>query len=343
VKIRRLRAKERQAWLELLDGWELMDGWRGGVFFARPSQHDPAYSDDDVWVAEEAGCLVSTLQIFPRVVDVGSVAVPMGGIGSVFTREESRSEGVSSALLTRAIQDMRQRGMELSLLFTGRLSFYERLGWRSWPVARELLRPPEAGRAERNAFVVASFDADRDLAEVAALHARERGVRDCVARRETSDWSASLALAGNPVEEFAVVRARSGGPLLAYLRAARITSALTILEHAHRDVDALAWLCAVLLGAREPDALASAERPSVDLRGYAVLPFAADSELAAALERQGVSRQAVQDPTPMLLCLDAPALAKRLGVPLDAGEESEAFLRRVLPPERFGYWPADRF
>lgn len=343
MKIRRLKAHERPAWLELLDGWGLFDGWRGAVFFARPFEHDPTCSDEDVWVAEDEGALVSTLQIFPRRVDLRGAAVPMGGIGSVFTREVSRGAGIASALLHAAVSDMRDRGMEISLLFSGRLDFYARLGWRSWPITRELLRRGEAAPELPGDLVISPFDAARDLEEVAALHARARTSLDCVALREPQAWQTSLALAGNPAEEFLVARAEASGPVLAYLRAARLTAALTILEHGHADVDALAGLCAGLLGGRTPDPLASQDRPSPDLRGYAVLPFAADAELAAALERCGVTRQAVQDPTPMLLCLDAPALAKRLGLERVPGEQPHDLLRRALPPERFGYWPADRF
>jgi hypothetical protein len=43
----------------------------------------------------------------------------------------------------------------------------------------------------------------------------------------------------------------------------------------------------------------------------------------------------------MLRCLDAAALARRLGLAPEA--DAEALLRRALPPERFCYWPADRF
>jgi GNAT superfamily N-acetyltransferase len=342
VKIRRLHAGEREQWLELLDGWALLDGWRGGVFFRRPIDHDPAYDDADVWVADDGGRLVSTVQIFPRLLDVGGAAVPLGGIGSVFTREQSRGRGVATALLERALADMRERGLELSLLFSGRLSFYERLGFRSWPVLRELLRPGGPPAAAPH-FVSGEFDPERDLEQVAELHARARARRLGVALRDAAAWQLSLALAGNPVEEFRVARARPGGAVLAYLRAARLNAALTVLEHGHADADALAALCAELLGAREPDPLACAERPSRDLRGFAVLPLAAEPELVAALERRGIARQAVRDPTPMLLCLDAPALARRLGTRLGREETPEALLARVLPPARFGYWPADRF
>jgi hypothetical protein len=45
----------------------------------------------------------------------------------------------------------------------------------------------------------------------------------------------------------------------------------------------------------------------------------------------------------MLRCLDAPALARFAGIDPKCAEASRALLVRVLPPERFTFWPADRF
>ncbi|MBW1687500.1 MAG: hypothetical protein JRS35_20890, partial [Deltaproteobacteria bacterium] len=65
MRIRRLEQGEREEWLDLLDGWELLDGWRGRDYFRRPIEDDPSYEDANVWVAEEAGQLVCSVQIFP--------------------------------------------------------------------------------------------------------------------------------------------------------------------------------------------------------------------------------------------------------------------------------------
>jgi hypothetical protein len=45
----------------------------------------------------------------------------------------------------------------------------------------------------------------------------------------------------------------------------------------------------------------------------------------------------------MLCCLDPAALARRLGAIPHPGETGYALLRRLLPPERLAFWPADRF
>jgi GNAT superfamily N-acetyltransferase len=341
VEIRRLVPGERERWLELLDGWPLADGWRGRDFFARPVGVDPSYTDANVWLAAEGERLLACVQIFPRRLGVGGREVPTGGIGSVFTRPERRGAGLASRLLEAAALDMRARGMELSLLFAARIPFYERLGWRSWPMRREILRRAAgapAPRAER--FAQAAFDPARDEEEVRALHAQTAQRRPGLACRDTREWRGSLALTGNPAEEFRVAR-DAGGALAAYLRAVRLNDTLVIAEFGARDPDALAGLVDALLRPRARDALAPPQKGSAAFRGHAVLALAADAPLAAALEARGLSRQPVDDPTPMLRCLDPAALARRLG--LAPAADALALLRRALPPERFAWWPADRF
>jgi GNAT superfamily N-acetyltransferase len=345
VRIRRLERGEREEWLDLLDGWELLDGWRGRDYFRRPIEDDPSYEDANVWVAEEAGRLVCSVQIFPRELGAQGVRVPTGGIGTVYTRPDRRGAGIASALLERSVEDMCARGMEISLLFAVRIPFYEQLGWRSWPVRRDLLRrnagaPPPEGGSEP---VIERFVRERDLEAVVALHAETAADIAGAATRNAADWRASLRLAGNPGEEFLVARAGRDRAPLAYARAIRLNEALTIAEHGLRDADALAALCEAILAPREPDPLAPPEKPSAEFRSFAVLSLAAGPTLGAALERRGILCSSVEDVTPMLRCLDAQALARRLGLPAELDTSCDALLRRVFPPGCFSYWLADRF
>jgi len=345
VRIRRLERAEREQWLDLLDGWELLDGWSGRDLFRRPVEDDPSYEDENVWLAEEAGRLICSVQIFPRELMAGGVRVPTGGIGTVYTRPDRRGAGVASAVLERCVQDMRARGMEISLLFAARTRFYQRLGWRSWPVRRDVLRR-DAGvktRPGANDLVVERFVPARDLDAVAALHAETTLGLAGVATRDAGAWRASLRLAGNPAEEFLVARAGRDRALLAYARAIRLNEALTIAEHGLRDADAMAALCEAILAPRAPDGLAPAGRPSAEFRSFAVLSAAADPALLAALERRGVVCSSVEDSTPMLRCLDAEALARRLGLRAASGDEVDSILRRAFPPGCFCYWLTDRF
>ena len=74
-----------------------------------------------------------------------------------------------------------------------------------------------------------------------------------------------------------------------------------------------------------------------------MLPSFDDLPLTVSLERRGIAAQVVDDPQNLLQCLDADALGARLDVPVRSDETPSEFLKRVLPPESFVYWPADRF
>lgn len=345
MEIRTLEAGERDAWLDLLDGWEMPDGWTGRNFFARWPLHDPTYADDNVWVAAEGDQLLSTVQIFPREVRVLDHPVPTGGVGSVFTCPSRRGEGVGGRVLEQALSAMRARGMELSILFSNRFDFYGRYGFASWKTQRAWMRRAESPRppARRDPDVeISRFEWDRDLEDVKALQAEYSRSRSGTVVRDDALWEASFELAGNPDEELVVARRR--GVLVAHLRLARMFGKLVVTELS-RDDDAepLAELIDAELRPRQPDVLCRADQSSDALREALLLPSFDDLPLTVSLEQRGISAQVVDDPTNMLLCLDAEALGTRLEVSVRSDETPTEFLKRVLPPENFVYWPADRF
>ncbi len=344
MRIRTLRADEHERLLDLLDGWELPDGWRGREFFLRYLKDDPTFTEENVWLAEDGGRFVSCVQIFPRQLRVGATAISTGGIGSVYTEPEARTSGIASRLLERAAEAMCERGMLLSLLFASRLAFYSRLGWVSWPSSRTLLRTSDAPAVPaENGFEIRSFDSARDLAAVQRLHGSYTGLRPGTVVRDAATWEAALHNGGNPREDFLL--ATRGGEVIAYARAATISGFL-FLSELGRAADAAGPLAALvrrLLTARDNDVLARPERPSAALRSLGIAPPLLDEPLQAALIDRGIGVSSHPDPNAMLRCLDAPGLAKAAGVELEPGEDGSSLLQRVLPPERFSYWSADRF
>jgi len=337
--------------LDLVDRWPMLDAWRARDFFARYVAGDPRFDPRDVWIAERDGAPLACVQIFPKRMVMRGKSVPMAGIGTVFTDPEHRGRGLAGAVMRAAMDDMRGRGLELGLLFAGPVPFYEALGWRVWPVRRPLLRPPAGGdpaalgRAER-------FDAARDLAEVQEIHARYSLRRDGTCLRDSQAWWTGLRNAGNPGEEFLV--ARAGGRVRAYLRATGLARFLVIMEWG-RDDDAaadLADLFAAALTPREGDALAPAERPTREFRSVASATPLLDEPLERALAERGIGVQHADDGRGMFWVPQPEALAHRFGEPyrrrdtgdLDPpGARETDLLRRILPPERFGFWEADRF
>jgi GNAT superfamily N-acetyltransferase len=325
MELRTLRGSEREPLLDLLDHWQMPDGWQGRDYFRRYLEDDPTFLDENVWVAVDAGRLVSCVQIFPRPLQICGKAVPAGGIGSVFSLPDHRRSGIAAALLDHAVEAMSRSGLEISLLFAARIPWYTRLGWRSWVVTRTLLERRDSRPAAAGVEIL-PFDPVRDLAVVKAIYQHYSGSLDGTVVRDDSLWTASLANAGNPEEDFRV--ACGGGEVLAYARAAILGGFPILTEFGH--------------GAGGAAALADLLAAMVDEHAVAG-NLHLDPELERALDDRGFTRKRVEDPTGMLRCIDAAALAGRLGVEPPEGEDPGSLLEAVLPPERFGFWTADRF
>lgn len=345
MEIRTLRREEREALLELLDGWPLADGWRGRDFFRRYLEGDPTYEDENVWVAAEAGSLLACVQIFPRPLRVAGAVVEAGGIGSVFTRPEARRRGLAERLFASASEAIPRRGMPIGILF-GDETLYARRGWRNWGVrAGFLVRAPGAPPPPAApGLAAAPFERARDLADVRALHARYSDLLPGTVARDERLWQASLRNAGNPDEEFLV--ARANGELVAYVRAALLYRVLQLTEFgcAPGFEPALAALVARIMTPRAADPWERAGRATAELRRVAVtvrLRHAPD--FAAALARAGIDAREGGDTKTMLACLDATALGAQLGERPRAGEDPNDLLARLLPGEDLVFWPADRF
>lgn len=348
MQIRTLKALEKGRLLDLLDRWDMPDGWRGRNYFRRYMDYDPSYEDENVWVAADGDELLACAQIFPRRVRVLGHPVPCGGLGTLFTAPEHRGKRLASLLLESVTDNMIARGMEISLLQAQRQDFFVERGWHKWTNERSILR--RSGGGLRSDAPVASseielavFDRDRDLPAVKAIHSAYSASRSGTVVRDDPQWEASLCLAGNPIEEFLV--ARQNGAAVAYGRCTLIGGILTITEIGRlEDASvALAELIASVLAPRDTDELAPRGVDSRSLRDAAMLPAFDDLLLTVALEHRGLATHQVDDPDAMLRCLNMQALADRLHIALFPNEEPDKFLERILPQDSLVFWPSDRF
>ncbi len=350
MEIRTLANTERATLLDLLDGLDLPDGWRGKNYFRRFMDYDPTYRDENVWVAADGGVLLGSVQILPRRIRVLGHAIPTGGLGALFTLPEHRGKRIASLLVEAAVDAMVERGMEISLLHAQQQAFFADRGWASWTSERSLLRRADPNAAkpkddlpESQEIEFAPFDRDRDLAAVKAIHSAYSASRSGTVVRDDEAWEASLCLAGNPIEEFVV--ARQGGATVAYARCTLLGGVLTISElgRIEEGASALASLVADVLCERENDDLAPQGVSSRELRSAVMLPAFDDLQLTVALEHRGLTSHPVTDPSAMLRCLNLEALAGRLDIALFPDEGPAQFLERILPRDALVFWPADRF
>ena len=234
MEVRAAHRSERDEVIELLGRWYN----DRGEFFARYNQNDPTFRDALCLVARDGGRLVSTIQIFDRAINLDGQSVPMGGIGSVFTLDEYRHKGVASALMRLSVDTMVREGFEVSVLFAERLTFYNQFGWREVERQFSILTAAASIRAD-DRFVIDSFETERDLVEIAAIHRGYSGRCNVTAVRDDSAWRANLKFAGNqPLdhgegsEEYFVV-CRDGARIAAYARVTRFHGVSMIMEYGY--------------------------------------------------------------------------------------------------------------
>ena len=339
TRLRVLRVDEIEALLDLLDGWPFPDGQRGGEFFRRYVELDPAFEARNVWVAERAGELVSCVQIFPRRVRIGGEVLPMGGIGSVFTRADARRRGVAGALLERAVDAMRERGMLLSYLLAERLRWYGQYGYRPWSRGWRTLHWLAGDRV--GSANARQYDAERDRGDVERLwrvYAEGAGgapLDGIVDRGSSEDWRGSYQLAGTPEEDIWI--ADGGTHAAAYLRVADFNGLPRVLEWG-REGDGAPALCELLAAAMSGRNVESIRLSLIRDETVERLLAIAGARIDTRPAWDEVPPDARPPATWMVRSLDDDALAVRLGMASEGD-----ILARCLPPERFAFWEADRF
>ena len=99
------------------------------AFFQERLDYDPAYAEETTWIAKVDETIAAAVQIFPYYTSLDGVLIKVGGIGSVATLPEYRGKSLTQLILRHQSDWMRRNGFDLSLLFTGINSFYEKAGW----------------------------------------------------------------------------------------------------------------------------------------------------------------------------------------------------------------------
>lgn len=352
MQVRAARRGERDEVLDLLARWH-----NDREFFARYNQNDPRFRDALCLVAEDGGRLVSTVQIFDRAINLDGAPVPMGGIGSVFTLEEYRHKGVASALMRLAVDTMAREGFEVSLLFADRLTFYNQFGWREIERKFSLL-PGAASLKAPSRLVIDSFEAERDLGEVAAIHRGYSGRFNVTAVRDDAAWRANLKFAGNRpgegcAEYFIVCRDR--GPVAAYARATRYYGLATVMEFGYAAGAVEAMIATFkFLGQQASGTPATSRRRIADDRGAELLRSASGSAATATLVTHTAHDPALEKALAQAGCpvthhadnfymwrvLSPDKLARRFAM---APEAASARAFEIFADSRSLFWTADRF
>lgn len=169
VSYRLLSAEEMPTAVQL---WVAVFGVESQFFESLLEGGDP---DDFSLGAFDNGRLVSSVHVFMRWFrDRSGEPMKVGGIGSVSTLPEARSQGHSQRLLKMAIEEMERRDCIWSALGTGVNDHYAKHGWRtiSSPYFKGLLKPDLAGNLADPVSVDSELIVQLENVHIAYTHSR---------------------------------------------------------------------------------------------------------------------------------------------------------------------------
>ena len=192
---------------------------------------DPSYRYDQSRVVVVNGQIVSTLRVWEREMRIGSIAVPMGGIGGVGTHPDHQGFGYATALMKDTIPYMRTVGYDVGVLFSAiPCAFYRKLGWASVPSAGFRVNRRQTIGLEATEWRVEPFDEGRDLEAAIALYDRHNAEQSGSLVRTRSYWESGPARLRDILP---TVVARRGDRLGGYLNFQVDEASVNILEVAY--------------------------------------------------------------------------------------------------------------
>ena len=148
---------------------------------------NPRIDLDQVYVVEEDGQARASATVLPLEMFVGGKPVQMGGISAVATHPAYRRRGYAGKLMRTVLEDMRRRGVHLSLLAPFAHAFYRMYGWE---LATEgigyTLKPSGLPTSKEQRFI--RDYSERDLPAMQELLEAEASRHPCGVRRKEGRW-----------------------------------------------------------------------------------------------------------------------------------------------------------
>lgn len=122
-------------------------------------------------VISEDGKIVSHVVIAPRELKIEDSLLSIGGIGGVATDQEYRNKGYAGILLKDSIEVMKEKGMDISILW-GLRDRYGRFGWEAAGQQIRYNLTPRSMRYinEEKCYVWKYSGTDQDLTRIMEIH-----------------------------------------------------------------------------------------------------------------------------------------------------------------------------
>lgn len=199
-------------------------------YFERHVLNDPTLRPEHTRIIEYGGNIVCSVQIFPRLMNLGVTEALFGGIGNVATDPSMRHAGLGSSIMQDALKWMTAQGYVFSMLSTSINLYYERFGFKTVVRTAHTLAEIQGVRDSS----VRLFDEQRDLDSLKKIYQEYNESSVGTLRRDDIYWQAQLGFSGEDRNSFLVQE--TDGKVSAYLRATQRKGKLLVLEFgANRD------------------------------------------------------------------------------------------------------------
>lgn len=169
IEYRTLRQQELERWYD-----HCVTAFNKGVidveyrqYFENHYENDLFRDLESIFVAMDGETIASTIRVFYRKVYLQGQEISMGGIGEVCTQPEYRKLGLSSRLLTMAIDKMEKEKIVVSMLGTGIQRHYAKQGWQDSIFNGKMgILPLSQGTLSLYKARVVDFDRDMEAVEL---------------------------------------------------------------------------------------------------------------------------------------------------------------------------------
>lgn len=126
----------------------------GGVARDFPQLYDPSNSKN-LWAAFEGTRVIGHAGFYPVEMKVEGIALPVAGIGGVFSDPKNQGQGIGSTLVNKCVNQAKKQGCALAFLWSDKHEFYGKLGFhlvgRQWTITLDPKHIPAlTARGQKN-------------------------------------------------------------------------------------------------------------------------------------------------------------------------------------------------
>ncbi len=198
-------------------------------YFERHLLKDDTLISQDTRVLLLDDEIVSSVQVFPRVIYFKGKKLKIGGIGNVATIPSQRNHGYAGMLMYDAINYIKEKGYSISVLTTTLNKYYEKFGFQT--VKRILA---EIDVQSQNEYPeIRQFNSGGDLLSVIDLYEKYNSKSIGPVVRDKKYWDSQLNFCGEDLDLFLVYEEKD--KIKGFVRGQKARDKIKVWEYAASD------------------------------------------------------------------------------------------------------------